>query len=105
VPHPRALLISCPSSSRLRVSKAAITNLLEDEKEILELQSCAAADGVAGLDDTVLDLVFRGFQVVTLKLKVEITSDVYVSSPGAFATWTDGNDSAQIEEWIDVVKI
>lgn len=62
----------------MRVSKAVITNLLEDEKDILEPQSCAATDGGAGRHDTVLDLVFRGFQVVTLKLKVEIAPDVYV---------------------------
>jgi len=95
-------LITYLSSSRLRVSKAVITNLLEDEKETLELQPCAGTDGAAGFNDTILTLAFRGFQVITLKLKVEMAPDV---PPAMFAARSDESNSAQIEEWINVLKM
>lgn len=63
-------------SSRLGVSKATLTNLLEDEKETLQLQARPAADGRAGASDTIIDLNFRGFQFLTVKLTVEASTDV-----------------------------
>ena len=58
--------------------------MLEDEKEVLELQSYTPSGGDAGLGYTVLGLAFRGFRVITLKLRVEVASDVYVSSSAMF---------------------
>jgi len=86
------------------VFKAAITNLLEDEKETVKFHTCAATEGVTGLSDTVLDLAFRGFQVVTLKLKVEMAPEWCISPPATFAARTESG-IAQTEGWVDVFKM
>ncbi|KAF8309652.1 glycoside hydrolase family 38 protein [Clavulina sp. PMI_390] len=62
-------------SSKLRVTKATLTNLLEDEKEGLQLQACPAADGRVGESDTIIEINFRGFQFQTVKLTVEAAHD------------------------------
>jgi hypothetical protein len=46
-------------------------NLLEDEKASLEVQSVPSADGGLDEKDTVLDVNFRAFQVVSIKLTVQ----------------------------------
>ncbi|KAF8307864.1 glycoside hydrolase family 38 protein [Clavulina sp. PMI_390] len=57
-------------SSRLRVTKATLTNLLEDEKEVLQLQASPSA--TSANIDTMVDLSFRGFQVQTVKLCLDV---------------------------------
>lgn len=63
------------SSSRLGVSSATLVNLLEDEKESLQLRYVPALAG-SNEKDIILDLPFRGFQIHTVKLTVEVKSDV-----------------------------
>ncbi|KAF9516132.1 glycoside hydrolase family 38 protein [Hydnum rufescens UP504] len=75
-------------SAKLGVSKATLTNLLEDEGKSLELHSVPAADGTAEAEDTILDLKFRAFQFITVKLIVQGKPDV-----------------SQLEGWINVLKI
>lgn len=59
------------------MSKATLTNLLEDEKETLQLQAAPSADvGRLGASDTIVDLTFRGFQFLTVKLSVDPSSDM-----------------------------
>lgn len=60
------------------MSKVTLTNLLEDEKEELQLQAAPALDGRSDATDTVVDLDFRGFQVHTVKLTVESSTSVDV---------------------------
>ncbi|KAG8932448.1 Glycoside hydrolase, 38 vacuolar alpha mannosidase [Tulasnella sp. 418] len=69
-------------ASHLKISKAVITNLLEEELEVAELIRREADD------DTLISLDFRGFQVITVKL--------YLSSE------KPTNDAAHSDNWIDV---
>ncbi|KZT52183.1 glycoside hydrolase family 38 protein [Calocera cornea HHB12733] len=55
-------------SSRVPVSKASITNILEDELTPLELSRAPSAGQG---EDTILELPFRGFQIVTVKLTID----------------------------------
>ncbi|KAG8962336.1 Glycoside hydrolase, 38 vacuolar alpha mannosidase [Tulasnella sp. 419] len=69
-------------ASHLKISKAVITNLLEEELEVAELIRREADD------DTLISLDFRGFQVITVKL--------YLSSE------KPTNDAVHSDNWIDV---
>lgn len=52
------------------MTKATVTNLLEEELGVLTMGTATALDNSSG-EDTLLKVKFRGFEVVTIKLIVE----------------------------------
>ncbi|KAF8604347.1 glycoside hydrolase family 38 protein [Ceratobasidium sp. AG-I] len=71
-------------SKKLKVSKAVVTNVLEDELHELEADE-------SGDESVSFPLKFRGFEVVTVKLTVSVNKSHHKSTPSR-------------EEWVEVLE-
>ncbi|EJU04489.1 glycoside hydrolase family 38 protein [Dacryopinax primogenitus] len=81
-------------SSLVPVSKAHITNILEDELSVVEL-SRAPSTGLGKGEDTILEIPFRGFQIVTVKLTLDV---------GLLSSGSSESGSPTREGWVKVAR-
>lgn len=88
------------SSKKLKVSKAVVANVLEDE--LHELKADESSDESASFP-----LKFRGFEVVTVKLTVSVNKlrhESYVFL-ALFVDSTDGGcRSPSREDWVQILE-